>query len=211
MGDGIRACLDGRDGRLDARVLEHRLRMENRQEAPDGHVVDAPVVGAHFLEVVLAAGGDDRVVVRDLLVVDHSRQRQHVKADHVLRALAVFPVVAHELGDRLDLIDHVGRQVARVGAGVGERLVLLVQSLRGCQRAFGGEAEAVVGLALQRRQVVEHRRFLALLFLLELGDRPWPALARRDDRPRLLLGADTRALGRSGTRGPPGGAWKCPT
>ena len=50
--------------------------------------------------------------------------------------------------------------------------MLLVQPLGGRERAFGGEAEAVVRLALERREVVEHRRFLALLFLLELGDRP---------------------------------------
>ena len=80
-------------------------------------------------------------------------------------------------------------QVARVGARVGERLVLLVQPLRRRERALGGEPVAVVRLPLQRRQVVEHRRFLALLFLLELGDRARPALAGRDDRERLLLGA----------------------
>ena len=76
------------DGRLHARVLEHRLGMEDGQEAPHDHVVDAAVVGVHLLELVLGAGGDDRVVVGDLLVVDDARERQHVEAGHVLGALA---------------------------------------------------------------------------------------------------------------------------
>ena len=99
---------------------------------------------------------------------------------------------ADQLGDRLDLGDHVARQVARVGARVGQRLVLLVAALRRAERAFGGEAVAVVGLALQRRQVVEHRRFLALLFLLELGDLARPALARRRRSPRPRSRGDAR-------------------
>src|SRR5205823_9929161 len=52
------------------------------------------------------------------------------------------------------------------------------------------------GLALQRRQVVEHRGFLALLALLELDDRSRPALAGGNDRERLLLAGDARSAGR---------------
>ena len=173
---------DGR--RLDPRVLEDRLGVEDGEEAAYRHVVDAPVVGAHFLEVVLGAGGDDGVVVCDLLVVDHTAERQHVQPDHVLGAFGVLGVLADELGDRLDLLDHVGGQVARVGPGIGQRLVLLVQPLRGRERPARREAVAVVGLALKRGQVVEHRRFLALLFLLQLGDGARAALAGLDDRLR---------------------------
>ncbi len=79
--------------------------------------------------------------------------------------------------------------------------MLLIETLRGRERALGGEAVAVVGLALERREVVEHRRFLALLLLLELRDRPRLAAARRDDRRGLLLGADARAFGVSGAAG----------
>ena len=177
-------------GGLDARVLEHGLRMEDRQEAPHDHVVDALVVVAHAVDRVLGPGGDDRVVVGDLLVVDDARERQHVEARDIGGRRGVLALSADELGRGLDLLDHVGRQVTRVGARIGERLVLLVQALRGAERAPRGEAVAGVGLALERREVVQHRRALALLLLVELGDRALLALARLDDRERLLLARD---------------------
>ena len=43
------------DRRLDARVLEHRLGVEDGQEAARDEVVDAAVVVAHLLDAVLAA------------------------------------------------------------------------------------------------------------------------------------------------------------
>src|ERR1019366_10507085 len=96
----------------------------------------------------------------------------------------------------------VSGEVPRVGTGIGERLVLLIQSLCGPEGSLGGEPVPVVRLPLQGGEVVEHRRFLALLFLLEARDRPRPALAGAHDRDRLLLGGDPRALGVTGaTRG----------
>ena len=148
------------DRRLDARVLEHRLRVEGGEEAADHEVIDAAVVGVHLLDRVLGAGRDDRVVVCDLAVVDHARQRQQVEPRDVGRGVAVFGARADQLGRRLDLARHVGRQEARVGARVGQRLVLLVEPLGGPERAPRGEAEAGVGVALERGQVVEHRRLL---------------------------------------------------
>ena len=83
--------------------------------------------------------------------------------------------------DRLDLADHVRRQEARARARIREQLVLLVEPLRRRQRPPRREPEARVGLALQRRQVVQQRRLLAALGLLELRDR---RRARRGRRPR---------------------------
>src|SRR6202022_918626 len=101
----------------------------------------------------------------------------------------------------------------------------LIAALCGGERALGGEPVAVVGLALQRGEVVQHRGPPALLFLLELGDRAREALAgrravcrravwlpvicidvapaRRHDRVRLLLGGDAgtaNLLGRADAR-----------
>ena len=128
--------------------------MEHGEEAARDEVEDAQVVGAHLLERVLAAGGDDGVVVGDLLVVDDAREREEVEAGDVLGGFGVLGPGADELGDGLDLGDHVAGEVARVGARVGERLVLLVAALGGGEGALGGEAEARVGLALERREVV---------------------------------------------------------
>ena len=90
--------------------------------------------------------------------------------------------------------DHVAREEARAGARVRQRLVLLVAALRGAERAPRGEPEAGVGLALQRREVVEQRRALALLGLVELGDLARLAADGGDDRLGLLRGADPGAL-----------------
>ena len=67
------------DGGLHARVLEHRVGMEDGEEAARDEVVDPAVVGAHLLGRCWARG-DDRVVVLDLGVVDHAAERQQVEA-----------------------------------------------------------------------------------------------------------------------------------
>src|SRR3712207_4663071 len=97
-------------------------------------------------------------------------------------------VVPDELGGRLDLADHLARQEARVRARVGDRLVLLVEALRGRERASGGEAVERVRVTLEGGQVVEKLRLLALLLLLELRDLALAAGARANDRLRLVLG-----------------------
>ena len=127
----------GGDRGLHARVLEDGLGVKHGEEASRHHVVDAPVVVAHFLERVFGARRDDGVVVAHLLVIDDTPERKHVEPDDVFGGLAVLAMRAHELRDRLDLLDHVARQIARVGARIGQRLVLLVQALRRCQRPLG--------------------------------------------------------------------------
>jgi hypothetical protein len=134
----------GVDRRLDPRVLLERLRMERRQEPPDDQIVDPPVIGvlAHLVDrVALGVGRDDRVVVGHLCVVDDARERQHVQAGHVRRRLLELPLATDQSRDLLDLRDHVSGQVARVRARIGERLVLLVETLGGAQRPPRGEAE----------------------------------------------------------------------
>ena len=180
------------DGRLEARVLPHRVGVEDGEEAPHDHVVDALVVVAHLLDAVLGARRDDRVVVGDLGVVDHAAERQHVEPGHVGGGLGVLAVRADAPGGRLDLADHVGGEEARVRARVGQRLVLLVEPLGGGERAAGREAVAVVGLALERGQVVEERRALLLRRRLELRDLAGLALDGGDDRVGLGGGGEAR-------------------
>ena len=73
------------DGGLHAGALEDRLGVEDCEEALGHQVVDLPLVGSHPVEVMLCAGGDERVVVVHLLVVDHPPERQLVQREHVLR------------------------------------------------------------------------------------------------------------------------------
>jgi hypothetical protein len=81
--------------------------VEHGEEPARDQVVDALVVAVHLVELVVRARRDDRVVVGDLLVVDHAAERQDVEALHVLGGLRVLAVAADVAGDRLELVDHV--------------------------------------------------------------------------------------------------------
>ena len=92
------------DRRLDLRVLEDGLGMEDGEEAARDEVVDAAVVVGELVEVVRRVRRDDRVVVADLVVGDDAPQRQHVEALHVGRGrLVVARRAADVAGDRLQL------------------------------------------------------------------------------------------------------------
>src|SRR5207253_9714032 len=129
----------------------------------------------------------ERVVISDLLVVDHPAERQTVEGADVLGGLRVGGVAADQPGDRLDLGDLVARQEARAGARIGDRLVLLVEALRGPQRPPRGKPEEGVRVALQRGEVVEELRPLALLLLLEARDLAGLVAALLDDSRGELL------------------------
>ena len=79
------------------------------------------------------------------------------------------------------------RQRARIGARIGQHLVLLVERLRDLQCALGRKTEATVRFALQRGQIVKPRRNLrtGFLFFADLRDRI--SLARRHDNFRRRL------------------------
>ena len=158
----------GGDGRLDARVLEHRVGMEDREEPLDHEVVDPAVVVVHLVDwmpaLLLGARRDDRVVVGDLLVVDdpaRAAARRARARTCAPCAYSFWPPTSSAIG--LISRDHVAGQVARVRARIRQRLVLLVEPLRGAQRAPRGEPEAAVGVALQRGEVVQQRRALLAL------------------------------------------------
>src|SRR5438874_2014188 len=156
--------LDERDhGR--ARVAGRR--MESGEEAPGDEIEDATLVGAEVVEVVVDVRRDDRVVVVDLRVVDDARERKLIEGEHVLGCGAVIRDRLQRPGGRLQLRDHVSGEIARRSARVRDRLLPLVERLRGLQRAARGESVAPVRIALQRRQVVEKRRALGLFLALD--------------------------------------------
>ena len=100
------------DRRLDARVLELGVRVEDGEEAARDEVVDAAVVVAHLLELVLGVRRDDRVVVADLLVVDDAAERQQVEPGDVRGGRRVLGVAPDLRRGRLQL----GNLVARAGS-----------------------------------------------------------------------------------------------
>ena len=173
--------------------------MEDREEAARDEVVDAPLVAREAGELVRLVGRDDRVVVADLGVVDRARRRQHLQPRDAGRGLLVDRVGGSDPRDDARERRHeIGRDVARARPRVGQHLVALVAALRRGERALGGEAEALVGLALERREVVQERRLLdERLALDRLDDRVGAVRrARRSARPpRPSSGGSTSPAG----------------
>ena len=143
-------------------------REEHGEEAFDHEVVE---FGFRFAEIArYLYRGNDGEVIRHLLVVEDAA----VGLDPVLlhhlasmarqacgRAAAGLCQRAHGLAHGADVV--LG-QVARIGTRVRQRLMPFVQRLRQGQRGFGGKAEAAVGVALQRSEVVQRRRHLRRRF-----------------------------------------------
>ncbi len=189
VGPGRR--LDGGDPRRD---LEFGRREEHRQEALDDQVVELGLGLGQAARRLQRR--DDGEVVRHLAVVEDPLGRLDValpqrggrmRRQRLQRAGQVL--AGEHLGGLLRHAQVVLGQVARVGTRVGQHLVLLIQRLRQAQRGLGGEAEARVGLALQRGQVVQAGAGLRA-GLGFLGHRRRLALGGRGDRVGLGLRPD---------------------
>src|SRR6185437_15170083 len=98
-------------------------------------------------------------------VVDDAAERQLVEREHVFGSLAVVLDRLQRRGGRLQLGNHVAGEEARGRTRIRDRLLALVERLRGLQRAPRGEAVATVGVTLERGQVVQERRALGLTSL----------------------------------------------
>ena len=66
---------------------------------------------------------------------------------------------------------HIVGEIAAVGAGVGDQLVLFVQALGNAQRFLSGIAKAAVALPLELGQVKQQRPVLAFAAGIQPGDR----------------------------------------
>jgi hypothetical protein len=96
-------------------------------------------------------------VIADLGVVEHAPVggADPVLGQDAAREGAVGAIASQGIQGLLNGCRVILGQVAGVGTGVGERLVLFVKGLGERQRGFGAEAEASVGLALQGGEVEE--------------------------------------------------------
>ena len=193
---GLKAVARALHGdRADARRdHEFSARIEHREKALDDHVVE---LGFDFGQALRRKQRrDDREVVRHLRVVEDALVRLHVAlADRLARMRGERTQRSRQalLGDHLhrflDDADVVLGQVLAVSARVGQHLVLFVQGLRDRQRRLGREAEARIGFALQRGQVVQARRALRTRLGL-FADAGRLAAHRLRDRLRVGLGPE---------------------
>ena len=150
-----RLALDARDARGHE---EFRRRIKHREETLRDEVVKFLLRFAQGLR--RDRRGDDGEVVRDFRVVENALVRPHpVALENRVGERAVLRLAQH-CQRLLHGAEIILRQRARVGARVGEDLVLLVKRLRQPERVLCGKAEAPIRLALQARQVVEQRREL---------------------------------------------------
>ena len=171
-------------------------RVEHGQEAARDEVEDAALVGRERVDVVRDVGRDDRVVVVDLRVVDHSAERKLLEAeDEAGRAGVLLDRLEGGRG-RLELRHEVAGEPARARARVRDRLLALVERLRGLERPPRREPEAAVRVALERGEVVEERRTLGLLLALDRLDDAVLARDLRRDRvgPLAVLQPNLVAL-----------------
>ena len=178
-------------GHGELHLLELRRGHEHRQEAAHHQVVDVALRAGEGVEVRLLLGGDDGVVVGDLVVVDDVFGLQRAVAHDALGQL--FVGRHHNRADAVgESGDHVVRDVAAVGAGVGEGLVVLVERLHQVQGLLGAVGELLVGVALELGEVVSRRGRGLAAHAAHLGDDGVLALALPDD---LLHGLPVKAAG----------------
>ncbi len=170
---------DARDPRSDL-VLGRRI--ERREKALHHEIVE---LGLELVQMLRRdEGRNDGEVIGDLRVVEDALVRTHPAGlEHLAREAAVRIGLAQGFHGRLHRVEIILGQRARVRARVGEDLVLLVQRLGERERGSRREAEAAVGLALQRGEVVEHRGDAGRRFRF-LGDLARLAGALRDERDR---------------------------
>ena len=114
-----------------------------------------------FLEV---GGGNDRMVIGDLFVVNNLR------GVHMDRDAAHFRHCrSHIVYECRQTVRHIRSQIPAVGAGIGAEL-LFIKTLEIVQRLLGGEAKNPVGVALQGGEVIKGGRLFGFVLALQLCD-----------------------------------------
>ena len=141
---------------------EFSRRVKHRDEALDHQVIQ---LGLDLAEAFWRLQrGDDGKVVGHLAVVKHPLGLLDVAGIQALAGMlgqafqrAGQILAGNHLEGLLDGGQVVLGQRTAVGTRVGQHLVFFVQRLGQAERGLGTEAEAAVGLPLQRGQVVEQR------------------------------------------------------
>ena len=159
--------------------------MTRALDVQDGLVVKEGVIqraehaGTHQMQQIAFAGcecvdgrslpghghsGNQRVMVCHLAVVNHLLG-MHSR----LEAIGKRQCAANPCRQLAEARLHVVRQVAAVGARIGQHL-LFIQPLRILHRLLGRISKELVGVALKRRQVIQRGSVFASLLMLDAGD-----------------------------------------
>ena len=160
------------------RDIEAGRRIKDRDETLGDHLEK---LGLDLVEPGGGgAGRDDGVVVGDLgIVEDLAGLDDHVLLQGALSVLSQFLVL-----EGLECGFYSGEvvlgKVAGISTGIGEHLVVLVETLGELQGALGAKAEAAVRLALQGGQVIEERGGLCGRLLDLLDDAGLPGALGAD-------------------------------
>ena len=158
-------------GRAD-RFLKLGHREEHGNKAPNDEVVDT------FFDITQAvwdgASRDDRKVVTNLLVIKDTLTRRIDPAltEDFTGVLADGMPAGEGCHDFLGGGDVVLGEVLGVRSRVGERLMVLVETLRGGEGRLGRETKAAVTFALQGGQIQQARGafFLGLTLITDFTD-----------------------------------------
>ena len=119
-----------------------------------------------------AVGYNDSVMIADLAVIDDSFIQGQLFAGDLANKGHAF---GKYCGDFLQTLRnqrlHVFCEIAAVGTGIGDELVLLIETLRDVQCFLGSVAEAAVAFPLQLCQIKQQRTILRFFAGIQSGDR----------------------------------------
>lgn len=163
------------------------------QKTFDDELVNAALIAGERMLAEAFLGWDDGVVVADFGVVDATWcDAAFFGAD---LASDVGVAVGCESGETFREGGHdVFRQIAGIGARIGEKFVLFVEPLHQRKRLFGAEAIAGVGVALQGGEVVERWRLGAFFLRVDARHGGGLFVAGADDALASALIGKTSAL-----------------
>lgn len=177
----------------DAGLLVFIRPEEIGEEAFDDELVNAALIAGEGMLAEAFFGWDDGVVVADFGVVDATWCDAALFGADLARDVGV--AVGCECGETFREGGHdVFRKIAGIGARIGEKLVLFVESLHQREGLLGAESVAGVGVTLEGGEVVERWRLGAFFLRVDARHGGRLFVAGADDALASALIGKTCAL-----------------
>ena len=128
--------------------------MKGRQKSAGHQVIERALIRRELCRVHPVRGRDQRVVIGHLGGVEGPRGHGQLAVRQRAGRIGLIGLRQHPDGLRR-FGDHVRREITAVRAGIGQRLVGLVERLSELQGFVRREAQQAVGVTLQAGQVIE--------------------------------------------------------
>ena len=133
------------------------FRVEYRQKTLDRHEINLLFIIGHFQQIGLFLSGNNGVMIGNFGVVDTAFFDGTAAPQNVPHLTAEF-AESHGFEPLTQCGHDIIGQITGIGAGICQHFMGLVELLHQIQCLFGGEMILFVGVLLQFRQIVKHRR-----------------------------------------------------